>query len=360
MSGLKVAFAALCIASAASGAALAQVQTGGDDHNRQLILGDIDFAVSATGEARSEFLIGVLALHSFWYEEARTHFLKAQKLDPGFGMAYWGEAMTHDNALNTQPGTANEADGEMVVARMDALDAENALRWTPREREFAAAIRKRFAAGVSPDQRRQSYVEAMTAMSRQYPDDEVIAFAALSLMSMPGFDLNNPGHVVAVAGRLEQIYERNPDHPGVLHYLIHVYDTPTFAAMGLRQARRYAEIAPASSHALHMPSHIFRHLGMWDEVAASNKAAYSASVEWQQQTGRPLHMRDYHALDWLMDVYLRLGRREDAARIVAELDAVEAQIRERGEDWGRFPEYAHNLRRAFELEKPSEAAVGHH
>ena len=115
--------------------------------------------------------------------------------------------------------------------------------------------------------------------------------------------------------------ERNRNHPGALHYLIHVYDTQTFARMGLRQARLYAEIAPASSHALHMPSHIFRHLGMWDEVAASNEDSYEASVEWQERTGRALHMRDFHAMDWLLDAYLRLGRFEDAKGLMDELDS---------------------------------------
>jgi len=150
--------------------------------------------------------------------------------------------------------------------------------------------------------------------------------------------------VVAVAGRLEQVYERNREHPGALHYLIHVYDTQTFAMMGLRQARIYARIAPASSHALHMPSHIFRHLGMWDDVAASNEDAYAASVAWQERTGRPLHMRDYHALDWLLDAYLRLGRLDDARGVMTELDAVEAEIDRRGEEPGQFPSLAETLR----------------
>ncbi len=107
-------------------------------------------------------------------------------------------------------------------------------------------------------------------------------------MALPGFDREQPLHVVTVAGRLEEVYERNREHPGALHYLIHVYDTRTFAAMGLRQARVYARIAPASSHALHMPSHIFRHLGMWPEVAASNEDSYRASVAWQEGADRSL------------------------------------------------------------------------
>jgi len=311
-----------------------------------LLLGTIHFPTSGGVEAHSEFQLGVLALHSFWYAEARDHFRTAQEIDPRYGMAYWGEAMTYDNAFLTEPGgDENERLGEEVVARMDQLDAAGELAWTDRERGFANTVRWRFAANYSLAGRREAYAEAMKAFSERYADDdEVTVFTALALMALPGFDREEATHVVAVAGRLEQVYERNREHPGALHYLIHVYDTQTFAMMGLRQARIYARIAPASSHALHMPSHIFRHLGMWDDVAASNEDAYAASVAWQERTGRPLHMRDYHALDWLLDAYLRLGRLDDARGVMTELDAVEAEIDRRGEEPGQFPSLAETLR----------------
>lgn len=321
--------------------------------SQRLILGAVDFPTSAAGDAQEEFVTGVLALHSFWYEEARDHFLRAQRLDSKFGMAYWGEAMTHDNALASQPREKDEGSGSAVIARMDALDAGGELRWTGRERGFADAVRQRFREGSDWNERRQAYANAMSQLSQRYPDDdEVTAFTALALMSLPGFDVENPKHVVTVAGRLEQIYERNHKHPGVLHYLVHVYDTPDFALMGLRQARIYADIAPASSHALHMPSHIFRHLGMWDEIARLNERAYQASVEWQQKSGRPLYMRDYHALDWLLDAYLNLKRYEDARRIMELLDQVEAEIKRRGEAWGDFPKLAEALRTAYKGRVP--------
>ena len=147
---------------------------------------------------------------------------------------------------------------------------------------------------------------------------------------------------------LEEVYEENPEHPGVLHYLIHAYDTETFARMGLRQARIYARIAPRSSHALHMPSHIFRHLGMWDEVAASNEDSYQISVRWQERTGRPLSARDYHALDWMLAAYLNLGRNDDAEGILEELDVIDEEIRRRGEDAGEFPVLAAAMRSYYE------------
>ena len=310
-----------------------------------LLLGRVEFPATGSVEAQREFITGVLALHSFWYEEARDRFLAAQALDPGFGMAWWGEAMTHDNALGTVPGDANEILGAEVVARMDALDANGQLEWNERERAYANAVRRRFAAGVPPGTRREDHAAAMDELANRYPDDdEAAAFASLALLALPGFDREQALHVVAAASRLEEVYERNREHPGALHYLLHAYDTPTFALMGLRQARVYAGIAPASSHALHMPSHIFRHLGMWPEVAASNEDSYEASVRWQERTERPLHTRDFHALDWLLDAYLRLERFDDAGRVMAELDAVEEAIRSRGEEWGQFPEIAETLR----------------
>ena len=337
--GLVLAWIALPVRIAAAPA----------DTEEILLLGTIDFPTSGAADAQDAFRLGVLALHSFWYAEARDQFMRARELDRRFGMTYWGEAMTYDNAFLTgHGGEDQERLGEEVVARMDNLDAAGNLTWTERERGYANAIRWRFAANYSFAERRQGYLEAMEDLSLRYPDDdEATVFAALALMAMPGFDREQPVHVVTVAGYLEQVYERNRQHPGALHYLIHVYDTQTYALMGLRQARIYAGIAPASSHALHMPSHIFRHLGMWDEVASSNEDAYAASVSLQERSGRPLHMRDYHSMDWLLDAYLKLDRLEDARRLMNELDQVEAEISRRGEDPGQFPALAETMRTYF-------------
>ena len=315
----------------------------------EMLLGTIDFPTPATGHVQAEFKLGALALHSFWYEEARDHFLRAQELDPSFGMAYWGEAMTYDNPFLTEPNQEEyERLGQQTVARMDQLDATGELVWTERERGYANAIRWRFAGNYDFSDRRQAYAEAMEQVSLSNPDDdEAAVFTELAVMALPAFDREQPLHVVEVASRLEEIYQRNREHPGVLHYLIHVYDTQTFAQMGLRQAHIYAEIAPASSHALHMPSHIFRHLGMWEDVASSNEESYQVSVAWQERTNRPLHMRDYHAMDWLLDAYLRLGRFEDAKKLMEELGSIEAEISRRGEDPGQFPSVAETLRTYF-------------
>ena len=340
---LALAFAGVALRGAAQDPAAATA--AGDEG----LLGRIEFPTSGAEEAQAEFRLGVLALHSFWYEQARDHFLEAQALDPGYGMAWWGEAMTYDNALLTEPDRAEyERLGESVIARMDGLDAAGGLVWSERERGYAEAVRRRFAPGYGVADRRRDYAQAMEQLALRYPDDdEATVFAGLAVMALPGFDREQPSHVVTVAGRLEEVYERNREHPGAVHYLIHVYDTQTFAPMGLRQARVYARIAPASSHALHMPSHIFRHLGMWEEVAASNEESYRASAAWQERTGRPLHRRDYHALDWWLDACLRLGRLDQAERIMDELDEIEAEIARRGEDFGPFPSVAETLRASY-------------
>ena len=136
------------------------------------------------------------------------------------------------------------------------------------------------------------FAAAMEQLAARYPDDdEAVIFAALARMCAArvqrGFTWDDSAFVEPLAAILEEVYQRRPEHPGVVHYLIHVYDSRTFAHRGLDLARFYARLAPASSHALHMPSHIFRWLGMWEEMAASNEDSYAATVQWQERTGRP-------------------------------------------------------------------------
>lgn len=317
---------------AASACSTQAQQSSSDD---ALDLGTLDFPTAATGEAEEAFLTGVLALHSFWYPEARDHFRRARELDPRFAMAYWGEAMTHDHPLWNQH---DNAAGRAVLARLDSVQQAEELKWSDRERGFVEAVRTLYEGEGDIDARRVAYAEAMQRLADAYPeDDEAAAFSALAQMSTPDFELEDPDDVVPVAAALEALYQHRPDHPGVLHYLIHVYDSETFAPLGRRPARTYAEVAPASSHALHMPSHIFRQLGEWERVAASNEDAYQASVDWQERTDRPLHMRDYHSFSWLMDAYLELDRFDDACALIEELDAIAATARERDEDLGRIP-----------------------
>lgn len=303
--------------------------------------GRIDFPTSGAPAAQAEFELGVLALHSFWYEEARDRFRQARELDPGFAMAYWGEAMTHDAPLRGTRGVQDSKAGQAILDLLDELQAQGKLAWTAREQGFIDALRPLYRERGNPKGRR-AFAEAMEQLAARYPaDDEAVVFAALARMSAArvqrGFTWDDSAFVEPLAAVLEEVYQRRPEHPGVVHYLIHVYDSRTFAARGLGLARRYARLAPASSHALHMPSHIFRWLGMWAEMAASNEDSYAATVQWQQQTGRPLYQRDFHSLDWLLDAYLKLGRLQDAQGVLDELDAVVRQAQERGEKLDLMP-----------------------
>ena len=309
--------------------------------DQPLLLGRIDFPTSGAPAAQEEFELGVLALHSFWYEEARDHFRKARELDPGFAMAYWGEAMTHDAPLQGPRGVQDAKAGQAILDHVDELQAQGKLQWTAREQGFVDALRPLYREQGSPKGRRV-FAAAMEQLAARYPDDdEVVVFAALARMSAArvqrGFTWDDSAFVEPLAAILEEVYQRRPEHPGVVHYLIHVYDSRTFAHRGLDLARFYARLAPASSHALHMPSHIFRWLGLWQEMAASNEDSYAATVQWQERTGRPLYKRDFHSLDWLLDAYLKLGRLQDAQGVLDELDAVAREAERRGEKLDLIP-----------------------
>ncbi len=315
-----------------------------------LILGRIDARTSATGAAAREIETGMLALHSFWYEEARDHFQAAERIDPGAALALWGEAATHDHPLwNQHDSTAARA----VFARVDSLRAAGALHADARETAFLEALGVLVHPGGSLSGRRDRYAAAMERLAGQDPtDDEAAVFAALAAMSQRAYDPDDPARVVPIAARLEEVALRNPQHPGAQHYLIHAYDSAAFAPLGLRAARVYAGLAPAASHALHMPSHIFRELGLWAQMEASNRAAWAASVAWQERTHRPVAARDYHALTWLHTSLLRQGRFADALAVVAVAEADAALAAARGEAEGTPAQSAHALRSgaAYDLE----------
>ena len=317
------------------------------DHD-SFVLGTLEFSTSAEGEAQEKFVAGVKALHSFWYEQARELFQEAQALDPAFGMAYWGEAMSFDNALGTVFDTDYESRGEALLVKMVILDEAGSLRWNEKEQLWFEAVKQRYAPGVSQVNRRRNYGRAVEGLLEQYPqDDEAKVFAALAVMSFPGFDREQAGHVVLAAAPLEEVYERNPEHPGALHYLIHVYDTPTFALLAMRQASRYGGVASSAPHAIHMPSHIYKHLGMLDDMLLANITSWIVSVEWQRTTNRPIHMRDFHTLSWLLDTYLLMGDNDRARQLMVDLADMERAIADNNEDRAHFPETAARLRGTF-------------
>src|SRR6266550_4759107 len=234
-------------------------------------LGTIVFPNSGKSEAQTAFLRGVAALHNFWYDEALDSFREAERIDPAFTLAYWGEAMTFNHPI------WREFDADRGHAALAKITAPAP---TQREQMYVDAVRALYAGGDKP-QRDTAYEAAMAKLASAYPDDtEAQVFHALSILGTVRRDELDTRKQIRAAAILEALFPSHLDHPGVLHYLIHAYDDPILAPLGLRAAQRYAKVAPAAHHALHMPSHIFLQLGMWDETVRSNEASYAASKAW--------------------------------------------------------------------------------
>ncbi len=301
-------------------------------------LSRVTFPTSGSANAQLEFLRGVAALHSFEYEEANEAFLKAQTIDAGFAMAYWGEAMTYHQTLWQKEDVAA---ARRILARLGSTPAARAAKApTAREKAFLAGVEVLFGTGDAAS-RRSRYARAMEQMYAQAPNDaEVATFYALALLGtmsrgligapMQGGDAHE-GHSATLAGSetqtrvsavLEKVLQSHPDHPGALHYLLHNDDDPEHAQFALAAARRYAKVAPESSHALHMPAHIFLQLGLWGEAALSDRAAYAASEAWVKAKGLSPALRSYHALSWLQYELLQLGQYHEAWATIAELEPV--------------------------------------
>ncbi|MGZ6988473.1 MAG: hypothetical protein ACXVH0_05900, partial [Thermoanaerobaculia bacterium] len=287
-------------------------------------LGRIDFPTSGPAEAQKHFLRGALLLHSFEFDDAADEFRAAQKIEPGFAMAYWGEAMTYNHPLWM------ERDRDAAVAALQRLaptpEARRAKAPTEREKEDLDAVETLYAEGEKAD-RDGAYAEAMKRLHEKYPEDlDAASLYALSLLGTTEGKRDIPTYMRA-AGIAEEVFAKNPLHPGAVHYLIHCYDDPVHAPLGMRVARVYAKIAPAAGHALHMPSHIFFASGMWEEAAASNAAAWKASLDRAQRKSLGSGEHNFHALLWLEYANLELGRYADARRALAliEKDAAESK-----------------------------------
>ena len=290
-----------------------------------LLAAPVAFPNSGAQAAQPAFLRGLTALHDFQYEDAVEAFREAQRIDRDFAMAYWGEAMAFNQTLwRNQDAAAARA----VLDRLAPTpEARRAKARTDRERGYLQAVEVLFGRGER-DARDRAYAEAMRGLAASYPDDlEAQSLFALALMGTmarsPALldEQDDDPHTHALAGSdvqkeagaiLERVLARNPDHPGALHYLIHDYDDPEHARRALPAARAYAKVAPRSSHALHMPAHIFVQLGMWEEAAASDEASFLASEEWVKGKGLPIGMRDYHSLSWLLYESLQRGRFQKA------------------------------------------------
>lgn len=284
------------------------------DNAKDSTLGELFLEVTGESEALPSFKTGLLLLHSFEYKDAREAFEEAQLIDSSMAMAYWGEAMTYNHNLW---GQQDFEKGVSVLEKMKMLNQFTGL--TDLESDLIKSIEILYAADKEKLLRDQEYADFMKTLYEKYAGNhEVASFYALSLLgSVPD------GRDVEIyekgAEIVKKILEENPKHPGALHYLIHSYDDPGHAKFALDAAHEYAIVAPDASHALHMPSHIYVALGMWDEVVASNEHSYQASVDRMKRKDLDNNARGYHAYHWLEYGYLQQGKVDTAAQMVREI-----------------------------------------
>lgn len=280
-------------------------------------LGTVHFPVSCTPAVEKPLERGVALLHSFWYEEAEKEFVEITKDDPHCAMAHWGVAMSLWHQL------WNDPDAKVISHGLDEVKAAEKVtgKATPREKAYIAAIGAFYRNSEKLDHaaRAKAYSHAMKKVYESYPDDhEAAAFYALSLLASEPHEDETFANRKAAAAILEKLFAIEPDHPGVAHYLIHSYDKPQLAQLGIPAARRYAQIAPAAPHALHMPSHIFARVGLWQDDIDSNLASVTATRKTAaMQMGGAGHQ--FHAMTFLVYAYLQSGREVDAQKIIDEV-----------------------------------------
>jgi hypothetical protein len=291
------------------------------DHTPQL--GSVSFATSCKAEADVLFQQGLGWLHSFEYEQAGRLFSRAADADPGCAIAHWGIAASYYHPLWSPPSTDELEKGRASLAKARAAGAKS-----QREQDYIAALDAFYDNSDQLDHgtRALTYSNALEQLHRQYPDDrEAAVFYALSLVAAGAMDADPEFAKERAAGAiLNKVLAEEPDHPGVAHYLIHSFDYPQLAELALPAARRYADIAPASPHAQHMPSHIFVRLGLWDEAIKSNIASEAAARALAKEQGLSDSSSErLHAMDYLAYAYLQKGQDVDALRVLSELNAIQ-------------------------------------
>ena len=283
-------------------------------------LGSVHFPISCTPTAQADFQRAVALLHSFWYEEALTAFTAITTAEPTCAMGYWGMAMSVYHPLWAPPSAATLAKGSAAIEKGRGLTA------TPRERDYVAAIATFYTDHDTLDHRARAaaYEKAMAQVHARYPDDrEAAVFYALALDATAAPTDKTYANQKKAAAILEKVYAEQPNHPGVAHYLIHSYDYPPLAGHGLVSARSYAKIAPAVPHALHMPSHIFTRLGLWQESIDSNLASARAGKAYYARLGKDtVWDQTLHALDYVVYAYLQTGQDTRARAVLEDLRAM--------------------------------------
>jgi Tfp pilus assembly protein PilF len=277
-------------------------------------LGTVHFATSCNEPAQQRFDRAMRYQHSFWYRESRGAFEQVLQADPQCAMAYWGIALSWLLNPHVPPPKDNLARGLAALQKGASLPAPS-----PRERDYIHALLAFYTdhETVAHGARVRRYLEAMEALAQRYPgDDEAQIGYAITLNVAASPNDKTYANQLKGAAILEPIFTRQPRHPGVAHYLIHLYDYPPIAARGLDAAKRYAEIAPAAPHALHMPSHIFTRVGHWKESITTNSASARAA-----KAGNEPHDQ-LHAMDYMVYAHLQLAQDTEARAAVDEMVAV--------------------------------------
>jgi tetratricopeptide (TPR) repeat protein len=314
-------------------------------------LGTVSFSVSCSPSVRAQFVRGVALLHDFWYQEAQRQFEQIAKRDPGCAMAHWGIAMSLFHQIWERPSESTMA---LAWREMQAAQARPAK--TAREREYVTALSSFFR----PDKRDfrariEDYAAAMAKLYANYPrDTDAGAFYALALMAATAPNDTSLTQEYQALAVLNPLFAKYPDHPGVVHYIIHACDTPSLAQQGLVAANHYGEIAASAPHAVHMPGHIFARLGLWQADIESNEASVAAShaAESRHQSGA---MDQFHSDDFLLYAYLQSGQDARARAVLANSAAAMEHfetMREMGDHYmtGMFPYYRTKLPVIFNLE----------
>ena len=305
--GLLFAAAAV-VATASPIAAVAQQ----DDTEKQF--GIVHFETSCNETAQRRFDRAMRYQHSFWYQSSKEIFEETLKADPECAIAYWGIALSQLWNPHVPTPAKNLAEGAAAIAKGKSVGAKS-----PRERDYIDALAAMYADHdkVPHGVRVQAYLKAMEALAARYPnDDEAQIFYGITLNVAASPNDKTYANQLKGAAILEPIFKRQPRHPGVAHYLIHLYDTPALADKGLEAARLYAKIAPGAAHAQHMPSHIFTRVGYWKESIDSNREAQRVAKQ-----SNDFHDQ-LHAMDYQVYAYLQLGQDKAAKAVLDEMTTI--------------------------------------
>lgn len=344
----------LCASLAIAVPAAAQHEHSSSEPER---LGSVNFPTSCNPAVQPNFNRAVAMLHSFWYQKSAETFAVIAKQDPSCGMAQWGIAMSHYRQLWDPPTPADLQAGRAAVALANSANVK-----TQRERGYIAAMEVFYKDSDKLDHRTraQAYEKSMEQLQARYPQDrEAQIFYALALRADAPLADKTYANQKKASAILQKILAEQPDHPGLAHYIIHCDDYPSLAAQALDAARRYAQIAPDAPHALHMPSHIFTRLGLWQESIDSNLASAAAAKE------NGLVGDELHAADYLVYAYLQMGQDSEARKILDTLPHVQsgdaayfAGLYATASIPARFAVERHNWKEAAALTLPPDTFPG--